>query len=81
MKKEIDLTKCPRLAEWIGDSEDNSSFMDDLEALVQSLPDMVLAKEDAISCNIEAAINAVSFTINNMRQVAKEIFREQPSKS
>ena len=74
----IDLAKCDKLAEWIGDNCDNSSFMDDLEALIQALPDMVLAREDAVTTNIDGAISAVSFTIGNMREVAKEIFGKEP---
>lgn len=74
MKKVIDLAKSTKLAEWIGESEDNSIFMDDLNALIQALPDMVLAREDSKSHNIDEAISSVSFTIDNMRQIAKEVF-------
>ena len=69
-----DLTTCHKLIEWLGNSRENSIFMDDLEAMVKHLPDMVLSKEDATSCDIEGAINAVAFTINSMREVAEEVF-------
>lgn len=63
------------IQEYIGD-EKNSPLEDDLEALTNTLPTIVMAKIEYGSDDggsLERAVEAITFTISNLRDVLNEV--------
>lgn len=63
------------IQEYIGNAKD-SRLADDLEALTCALPTLVLAKMDATeedAPKLAAAIEAVAYTIDNLRDLRKSL--------
>ncbi len=63
------------IQEYIGD-EKSSPLTDDLEALTRIMPTLVLARMDAGTKDaprIEAAVEVVAMTIDNLRGLKEEV--------
>lgn len=76
-KPEIDLTKSKALVRWIGTDRDNSSLVDDMEALVEALPGLVLLMYDTCDqkdkLRLNKAINSIAYTIDNLQEVIEDL--------
>ena len=71
-----DWADMPKLQDYISGGND-SAFATDLDALTYALPAIVLARMDASeedAPRLEAAVEAVAYTIANLNDIRKEIF-------
>lgn len=66
------ITGNAALLEWIGESSDDSILDTDIEALKDCLPNIVEARMDGYE-ELEAAIQSVSLTIQNLRKVRQAV--------
>ena len=66
----------PKLAEWLGDKNNEGYMVADLEALTNILPYLAVAKADSSDdeYHLAEAIEAVSCTIVNLRNIQSELF-------
>lgn len=72
-----DWADMPKLQDYISGGSD-SAFAADLEALTNALPAIVLARLDADeedAPRLEAAVEAVAYTIANLNDISREIFK------
>lgn len=66
------ITGNAALLEWIGESSDDSLLDADIEALKDCLPGIVEARMGGYE-ELEAAIQCVSLTIQNLRKVRQAV--------
>ena len=71
-----DWANLPKFQDYISGGND-SSFASDIEALTNALPAIVMARMDASEDDaprLEAAVEAVAYTISNLNDIRKELF-------
>lgn len=80
MKKQIDLEKCPELANWIGDKDGLLNAY--IVALQRTLPDLLSAQHNLEGCDppddfeaIGHAARVMGSIASDMKKISNELFK------